>query len=171
MDNNPNNVTGDTNNDPFTVYHIKIEHFYFSSGDIDHGGPIATSVEISQNFNFQTFQAEWTKIVAHTYYDLENGTKHATDTYTEKIENADALIAEIQKNDLRNLKNNYFTDMPPHNYSHWELSYNYYFKIAGTYDQEIPEFKRISEILNFEAIMKQEQEKIKEKINNKQNNN
>ena len=61
--------------------------------------------------------------------------------------------------------------MPPHNYSHWELSYNYYFKIAGTYDQEIPEFKRISEILNFEAIMKQEQEKIKEKINNKQNNN
>ena len=37
----------------------------------------------------------------------------------------------------------------------WELTYNYHFKIVGTYDQEIKEFKEISDLLGFGELVKE----------------
>lgn len=41
----------------------------------------------------------------------------------------------LGNNDLRVLRNNYFSDDEIQWYSHWELEYNYYFKISGTFER------------------------------------
>ena len=97
---------------------------------------------------------------------LEESYKDSTDTYEEKIDGN--IIKELEIYDLRNLKNNYFTDKNPERFTHWEVEYNYYFKIVGTYDQEPEEIKKISEILNFKQIIEEETNKIKKKLNSKE---
>ena len=91
---------------------------------------------------------EWKKIISHTYYNLESD-KNDTDIHTEIINNSEELLSEIEKYDLRNLKNNYFTEKPPEKFSRWELTYNYHFK-------SIPEFERIRKLLDFEKIIDEE---------------
>ena len=58
------------------------------------------------------------------------------DTHEEKViskqydlQNEKAILEILGKEDLRDLKNNYFSDDKVQKYSHWELEYNYYFKI------------------------------------------
>ena len=144
----------------FKLDQFKLEHFYWNSGDIDNGMPISTSIELTYTYNFETNKEEWKKIVSHTYINLEKETQEETNTYEEKLTDEE-IINEIEKYDFRKLKNNYFTDESPEHFMHWELSYNYMFKIVGTYDQEIIEVTNIKNLLNFDEIMKEEINKIK----------
>lgn len=139
---------------------------HFSSGELNKGMPLATSVELKNEYNFEKKEEYWVKVVSHTYVSLEESYKDSTDTYEEKIDGN--IIKELEIYDLRNLKNNYFTDKNPEQFTHWEIEYNYYFKIVGTYDQEPEEIKKISEILNFKQIIEEETNKIKKKLNSKQ---
>ena len=139
---------------------------HFSSGELNKGMPLATSVELKNEYNFEKKEEYWVKVVSHTYVSLEESYKDSTDTYEEKIDGN--IIKELEIYDLRNLKNNYFTDKNPERFTHWEIEYNYYFKIVGTYDQEPEEIKKISEILNFKQIIEEETNKIKKKLNSKQ---
>ena len=100
---------------------------------------------------------------------LENDKEQNTDNYDEQIENPDEIIKEIEKNDLRELKNNYFTEENPERFTHWELTYNNYFKIVGTYDQNVVEFDKISDILNFKNIIDEETKKVQDKLDNEKN--
>ena len=90
----------------FELVQLKLEHYYFNSGDIDAGMPLSTSIELSCNYNFEKAKLEWTKIVSHTYLSLNNPHENVTDTYTEEVSNIEQLIREIEKYDLRDLKNN-----------------------------------------------------------------
>ena len=139
---------------------------HFSSGELNKGMPLATSVELKNEYNFEKKEEYWVKVVSHTYVSLEESYKDSTDTYEEKIDGN--IIKELEIYDLRNLKNNYFTDKNPEQFTHWEIEYNYYFKIVGTYDQEPEEIKKISEILNFKQIIEEETNKIKKKLNSKE---
>lgn len=162
------NINVDRKKNTFEINQLKIEHFHWNSGDIDVGMPITTSVEMTCNYNFEKEKLEWKKIISHTYLSLENGKEYTTDTYDEEIDNPDELIEKIQNYDLRDLKNNYFTEENPERFSHWELTYNNYFKIVGTYDQEISKFKKISELLDFKKIIDEEVKKVQEKLDNMQ---
>ncbi len=148
----------------FELVQLKLEHYYFNSGDIDAGMPLSTSIELSCNYNFEKAKLEWTKIVSHTYLSLNNPHENVTDTYTEEVSNIEQLIREIEKYDLRDLKNNYFTEENPDSFTHWELTYNHYFKIVGTYDQEIEEFSKIGHLLEFRKIIEDETKKVQDKI-------
>ena len=141
----------------FKLAQLKLEHFYFNSGDIDDGMPVSTSIELVNKYNFEEKKEKWQKTISHTYINLGNESNEETNTYEEVLENEE-IIKELEKYDLRDLNNNYFTEEAPEKYSYWTLSYNYKFKIVGTYDQEIDEFKNIKNILGFEEIIK---EKIK----------
>lgn len=147
----------------FEINQIKLEHFYWNSGDIDIGMPISTSVELLCYFNYEKNKLEWKKIISHTYISFKNVHEHTTDTHEEIIDASD-LINKISKYDLRDLKNNYFTEEVPERFSHWELNYNNYFKIIGTYDQEVEEFKKISEILDFKKIIENETNIIQQRL-------
>ena len=46
---------------------------------------------------------------------------------------------------------------------------NNYFKIVGTYDQNIEEFEKISDILNFKKIIADEDKKIQDKLGKQDN--
>lgn len=162
------NINVDRKKNTFEINQLKIEHCHWNSGDIDVGMPITTSVEMTCNYNFEKEKLEWKKIISHTYLSLENGKEYTTDTYDEEIDNPDELIEKIQNYDLRDLKNNYFTEENPERFSHWELTYNNYFKIVGTYDQEISKFKKISELLDFKKIIDEEVKKVQEKLENMQ---
>ena len=146
----------------FELKQLKLTFHHFSSGDLYKGMPLATSVELKNEYNFEKREEYWVKVVSHTYVSLEESHKDSTDTYEEKIDGN--IIKELETYDLRNLKNNYFTDRNPERFTHWEIEYNYYFKIVGTYDQELEEIKKISEILNFKQIIEEETNKIKEKV-------
>lgn len=106
----------------------------------------------------------WQKTVIHKYFDIYKAKEVITDKYIEELKDTEKLITQIEKNDLRNLKNNYYTDKHPESFSHWELSYNNYFKIAGTYDQVIEEFKQIVEILEIKKIIGIEKKKVFKKL-------
>lgn len=159
------NIKIERTNIPFKITQLKLTNYYWNSGDIEAGMPISTSIELNCKYIFETDSLEWNKKVSHTYLSLENCQEETTTSYTEKLINGNDIISKIEENDLRNLKNNYFTDENPERFTHWEITYNTYFKIVGTYDQELDVFKKISELLNFKKIMEEETKKINTKLN------
>lgn len=158
------NVTIERERKPFEINQLKLEHFHWNSGDIYIGMPITTSLELTCKYNYEEDKLEWKKTISHTYLSIEPGEEYTTDSYEEKLDNSAELIKEIQNYDLRDLKNNYYTEEDTEKFTHWELTYNNYFKITGTYDQVITEFKIISELLQFKTIIEKEVNKIKVKI-------
>lgn len=150
---------------PFKINNLKISHYYWNSGEINIAMPISTSIELNSEYDFENDKLNWNRKVTHTYLSLDNCQDKITDSYTEELVNAAETIRKLEEYDLRNLKNNYFTDAEPERFTHWEITYNTRFKIVGTYDQELAEFKKISELLNLKKIMTDELEKVNEKIN------
>lgn len=163
------NIQVDRKKNTFEINQLKIEHFHWNSGDIDVGMPITTSIELISNYNFEKEKLDWKKIVSHTYLSLENDREQTIDTYEEELENSYDLTKNLESCDLRDLKNNYFTEENPERFTHWELTYNNYFKIVGTYDQNIEEFEKISDILNFKKIIADEDKKIQDKLGKQDN--
>ena len=53
------------------------------------------------------------------------------------MENSYDLIKNLESCDLRDLKNNYFTEENPERFTHWELTYNNYFKIVEELNEAI----------------------------------
>ena len=159
------NLKIERNTIPFKITQLKLTNYYWSSGDLDVGLPVSTSVELNCKYNFEKDMLDWYKKISHTYLSFKNCFEQTTDSYTEELINADDLISKLEENDLRNLKNNYFTDKTPVRFTHWEIAYNKYLKIVGTYDQELDVFKRFSELLDFKKIMENETKKVKDKLN------
>ena len=147
------------NNQSFEIKQIKIEHFYWNSNEVGPGVPVSTSIELFIN-ELNT----WKKRTTHNYHSIYDTVTIASNKQIEDLNELN-IIDEIKKYDLTSLKNNYFTDKQPENLSHWELTYNYLFKIVGTYDQEIDILKKISELLKLNDIMDEEQLKVKDDIN------
>lgn len=143
----------------FKITQLKIEHFYWNSGEIDGGMPVSTSIELTCEYNYQLNKLDWKKTVVHNYRDFDNYYEVLNNKYTSVFDD-EQIINTIEKYDLRSLGNNYFTDENPERFTHWEITYNSYFKIVGTFDQEISEFSKISDLLDFKDIMKKELEKI-----------
>jgi len=158
------NIEIKRNNNPFKISQLKLTNYYWNSGDIDVGMPISTSVELNCKYNFDKEILEWTKKVSHTYLSLYDTFEEVTDTYVDKLQNAEEIISKLEEHDLRNLNNNYFTDENPERFTHWEITYNTYFKIVGTYDQELDIFKKFSELLDFKKIMDEELKKVEDKL-------
>ncbi len=152
---------------PFKLKQLKLEHYYWNSGDVEIGMPIKTSIELKYEYNFETKKLDWNETISHTYISLEDYRNNTTSSHTEIMKDTN-IIKEIEKYDLRDLKNNYFTDNTIEKFTHWELSYNNYFKISGTYDQEIAEFTKISELLGFKKIIEDESKKFQERLEQSQ---
>ena len=147
----------------FKLTQLNLIHYHLDSSDITAGEPIKTSIELKSDYDYENEALYWTRTISHTYYALESLEKK-TDTYTERLENIDSLIQYLEQNDLRELKNNYFTEEGIESYSHWEVIYNNYFHIVGTYDQ-VPELiSNLNSLLEFKKIIKNE---IKKVLNNK----
>ena len=141
----------------FRLTQFKIDHYYWNSGDIDVGMPVNTSIELVSRYNIDTDKLDWKKIISHTYRSMEDENEYITDTYEENLN--DEIIKEIEKYDLRDLKNNYFTEANPERFTHWEITYNYRFKIVGTYDQETEEVTNIKRILELKKIIDEKTKK------------
>ena len=152
----------------FKLSQLKVEHFHLYSDEADIGMPISTSIELLLKYNIDTNDLKWKKIITHRYYSLDNITSIEENTHEENTSNIESIIKEIEKNDLRNLKNNYYTDSEPESLTHWELTYNNIFKIVGTYDQNVEEFEKISQLLNLNSIIDNETKKINNKRINQQ---
>ncbi|MFA5602114.1 MAG: hypothetical protein WDA21_00020 [Bacilli bacterium] len=153
------------NNIPFKINKLKLVHYYFNDGDMIKGEPIKTSIEIKGIYDFEKQKVKWIKTVSHTYYSFTGHDKETTDSYSIDLDENHFLISELEKNDLRNLKNNYFTEADPERLTYWEIWYNYYFKIVGTYDREVEEFKKISKLLDLKQIITSECNRVKDKLN------
>lgn len=140
-------------NEPFKIEELKLEYFYFDSGEKDNVLPISTSVELTSKYDFNLQRDIWTKRTVHRFRGL-NGTVDE-EVLSEELKD-DSLIQRLEKYDLRDLKNNYFSESKPERYSRWELSYNYLFKIVGSGDIVIEEYKELSDLLGlYEACQKE----------------
>ncbi len=144
-------------NEEYKIFNLKYTKYYLMTGEIINGKPIKTSIEIKSERNV------WHLLISHTY---------ALETREQKIinkeisiENPEVIINELEKINLTHLKNNYFTNKSPEKFKHWELEYNYYFKIVGTFDQEIEEIKQIKTILNCDKLMSEFIEETKKQFN------
>jgi len=154
------------NNTNFKLTNLKFTKYHFMSGEVYNGCPIKTSIEIKfDNYNLSTNKEITTKCIVHTYM-LEHNFEKQTNFHQYELENSENIIKSLEQIDFKNLKNNYFSNDSFHRHSHWELEYNDYFKIVGTFDNEIDEIKEIKRILDFEQIERQELEKVEEKIKN-----
>lgn len=156
-----------SNQIPFSINQLKVTHYHWNSGEMSVGSPIRTSVELKSEFDFEKNKVRWYKIVTHQYYKItwEKGFEVAS--YTEEVEIPE-IITAINKLDLKSLKNNYFSETMPERFTHWELKYNYYFKIVGTYNNEIEEFKEICYLLDFEKIINEELDKVEKQLKAKE---
>jgi hypothetical protein len=150
---------------PFEINNIKIVHHHFNMGDIDLGEPIETSLELISKYDFERQKVVWTKVISHTYYSQTGGNDNATDSFSFELNDCDLLISELEKLDLRHLRNNYFTAIKPEMFTHWEICYNNHFKVVGTYDKEIVELKKLSDLFDFKNVIREECKKINKKFN------
>ena len=150
MENTINNENGISK---WNFEQIKLEKKGFLGESIP-GTPLSISLEITSKFNYDVGKKEWFKTTTCVYI-ADDCKSDTTETHQEKIENPIDLIKKLETYDLPNLKNNYFTNLGPHMFFRWELTYNYHFKIVGTYDQEIKEFKEISDLLGFGELVKE----------------
>lgn len=158
----------DKSDESFEIKTIELVHHHFNSGEKEPGMPISTSVGLLSKIDLETQSVIWLKEITHKYCGIENADSEELESYTEKIDNIEEILAKINSIDLRNLKNNYFTDSVPERYSYWEINYNYLFKIIGTYNNEINEYKELCNILEFKKIIDMELDKIEYK---KESNN
>ena len=141
-----NDINVEKERNKFIINQLKLTHYYLQDGEYSVGSPISTS------------------IITHTYCDFNDSQKFVSNISKEDNKDLYKLILEIEQIDLRDLKNNYYTDEES---SYWELEYNNRFKICGTYDYDIDELNSIIKLLDFRNILKQETGKIKQQIEQK----
>lgn len=156
------NIKVERERKPFKLSKLKIEHFYFNSGDYSVGTSISTSLEISSKYDFVTQKNIGLINVAHNYYGLDGKVKIRK--REGRVEDYEGLLINLEKNDIRDLKNNLFTEDAPERFTFWELSYNYHFRITGTYDQMPNEVAGMIETLKFKDICDGECQNIKNEI-------
>lgn len=117
-------------------------HFYYTCDNISD--LISISIELYRYFDPAIQEMMWFKKTTHTY-------KIKTEDKTERIKDT-SIINKIQEYDLRRLANNYFTDEEPENLSFWEIEYNSKFRIVGTFDNVVPEYKELSNLLGLDKL-------------------
>ena len=132
---------------PFDLYKIKVNYCHWFSGDIMIGQPVRTSLILNRY--------EKSKIIEHSYYGYEDSHEIVTDVEKNDFPDCDKLFNKLKNIDLRNLKNNYFTNSNPESFRHWEVEYNDYFKISGTFDQMPEEITNIFDILKIDKLAKE----------------
>ena len=159
-----NDINVEKERNKFIINQLKLTHYYLQDGEYSVGSPISTSIELKCNYNFETQEKEWKKIITHTYCDFNDSQKFVSNISKQDSKDLNKLILELEQIDLRDLKNNYYTDEES---SYWELEYNNRFKICGTYDYDIDELNSIIKLLDFRNILKQETGKIKQQIEQK----
>ena len=152
-----NNILVDKKEDELSLYQVKLTYYYWNNDDNSIGMPICTSIELKYDNNDKLI-----KEVKHLYYGLNDLVNPIIEEYKEEY-NDESIFDKIKKYDLRKLNNNYFTDKEPERYERWEINYNDYFYIVGTFDQVISEYEEISNLLEFETIRNE----IISKVNNK----
>ena len=158
----------ETKKEPFKLTQLKLECFHWIYDEKEPGMPITTSIELECTYNYEKQKTEWTKKVIHKYVSFED--RHDCSVVSNfSVLKEDKIIKEIEKYNLRELKNNYFTEEEPECFRHWELRYNYYFKISGTFDQEIDEYEKISQLLEFNQIIKSKVRKVQEELHQFEN--
>ncbi len=158
------NVVVEIERKPFKLTQLKIEHFYFNSGERYSGAPVSTSIELKSRYDYEKNKNVWDKTISHSYFGPLASEKLFTNTYSEELADFDEIINKIEENDLRKLGNNYFTEDAPERFSHFEVTYNYYFKIVGTYDHEFIEFTNVANLLNFKEIIENETNKVRDAL-------
>ena len=152
-----------SNREPFKLSQLKYTKHHWMSGEIVNGSPITTSIEIKP----ETLSNNWKVTILHTYM-MENNYEEKTIKKEYNLPSQDVILEILERNDLRDLKNNYFSNDKIQEFSHWELEYNNYFKISGTFDQEPKEIKKVISTLNCENIIKEALEKVEMLIKNSQ---
>ncbi len=143
-----NAIDNTSNREKFKLSQLKYTKYHWMSGEVVNGCPITTSIEIVP----EMLGEKWKVNVIHKYM-LENNYEVKTINKQYDLQNQKTKLEILENNDLRDLKNNYFSDDKIEGYTHWELEYNYYFKISGTFDQEPKEIKKVESILNCENII------------------
>lgn len=141
-------------NNKFKINYLKLEHYYLNSDDMNDNTPLTTSVELNSNYDFESEKLVWNKKIINTFLDSTQESGKRVEVISDNSEDIEEIISQIVNHDLRELKNNYFTDSAPYNFTHWEITYNTYFRIVGTYDQEVVQFSEISRLLKFDEIIK-----------------
>lgn len=152
-------INASSNREPFKLSQLKYTKHHWMSGEIVNGCPITTSIEIKP----EMLSNKWKVDIVHKYMLEDNHEKKVINKQYD-LPNEKAILGILEKEDLRNLKNNYFSDDKIQKYSHWELEYNYYFKISGTFDQEPKEVKKVVSVLNCENIINEALKKVDEII-------
>ena len=164
FNNIPNNAKAEHIRKPFKLTQLKLEIFHLNDGELDLGMPISTSIELNSNYNYEAQILEWEKTISHTYISSNGVSELKTSEYKEKDNNISSIIEKIEKLDLRNLGNNYYTEDAPNDFSHWEITYNNYFKIVGTMDQYVKEYNIINDLLDMNKTIRTEISKVKKQM-------
>lgn len=152
-------INASSNREAFKLSQLKYTKHHWMSGEIVNGCPITTSIEIKP----EMLSNRWKVDIVHKYMLEDNHEKKVINKQYD-LPNEKAILGILEKEDLRDLKNNYFSDDKIQKYSHWELEYNYYFKISGTFDQEPKEVKKVVSVLNCENIINEALKKVDEII-------
>lgn len=152
-------INASSNRETFKLSQLKYTKHHWMSGEIVNGCPITTSIEIKP----EMLSNKWKVDIVHKYMLEDNHEKKVINKQYD-LPNEKAILGILEKEDLRDLKNNYFSDDKIQKYSHWELEYNYYFKISGTFDQEPKEVKKVVSVLNCENIINEALKKVDEII-------
>ncbi len=152
-------INASSNREAFKLSQLKYTKHHWMSGEIVNGCPITTSIEIKP----EMLSNKWKVNIVHKYMLEDNHEKKVINKQYD-LPNEKAILGILEKEDLSDLKNNYFSDDKIQKYSHWELEYNYYFKISGTFDQEPKEVKKVVSVLNCENIINEALKKVDEII-------
>ncbi len=154
-----NTINNISHRESFKLSQLKYTKYHWMSGEIVNGCPITTSIEIKP----EMLGNKWKVSITHKYM-LEDSYEEKVINKQYDLPNQETILEILENNDLRVLRNNYFSDDEIQWYSHWELEYNYYFKISGTFDQEPDEIKKVVSVLNCENIINEALSKVDEII-------
>jgi hypothetical protein len=137
------------------ITQVKFKKCFFNSGKVNVGNIASLSLELAKTYDQETKKMCCKRIVTCEYYAAKDQGVELKSKVAKKLfdENYfDDLFNKINNLELANLKNNYFTAEGPDMFTHWELEYNFIFKVVGTYDQEPKEVTEVENIINFNDI-------------------
>ena len=132
-----NAIDNTSNREKFKLSQLKYTKYHWMSGEVVNGCPITTSIEIVP----EMLGEKWKVNVIHKYM-LENNYEVKTINKQYDLQNQKTKLEILENNDLRDLKNNYFSDDKIEGYTekatYNEVTYTKYDVTTSSADKKLP---------------------------------
>lgn len=118
----------------------------------DNNKPLLVSIHFIKSYDPKVGKEIGLKISKYTYFIDANNFETKDIIQNKVVDDINTLFEKFESLNLKDLKNNYYTDTVEARTSHWELEYDM-FKVVGTFDKIPKKIKQIETLIDLEKFI------------------